>query len=117
MYDLVSLLRWEVGSGRAKTKTAGENKKKIEQKRKVWQVQTAKARFSEILRRAKSEGPQVVTQRGKEDVVIPPVEQYRKLTKRVHQPTRLSEFFAQSPLAGSDLNLERDPDYGRDIEL
>lgn len=93
------------------------SKKKAEQKRNVWQVQTAKARFSEVLRRAKSEGPQVVTQRGKEDVVILPVEQYRKLTKRAHQPTSLSQFFAQSPLVGIDLNLEREPDYGRDIEL
>jgi antitoxin Phd len=100
-----------------KRKQHVKNKKKVEQKRNVWQVQTAKARFSEVLRRAKSEGPQVVTQRGKEDVVILPVEQYKKLTKRAHQPTRLSEFFAQSPLAGIDLNLEREPDYGRDIEL
>jgi hypothetical protein len=29
----------------------------------------------------------------------------------------LSEFFMQSPLAGSGINLERDKDQGRDIEL
>ena len=34
------------------------------------------------------------------------------------QPTKnLVELFAESPLKGLDLNLERDPDYGRDIEL
>ena len=73
-----------------KRKQQVKNKKKVEQKRNVWQVQTAKARFSEVLRRAKSEGPQVVTQRGREDVVILPIEQYRKLTKRAHQPARLT---------------------------
>ena len=101
-----------------KRKQQGKSsKKKIEQKRNVWQVQTAKARFSEVLRRANSEGPQVVTQRGKEHVVILAFELYRKLTKTAHRPTTLSQFFAQSPLAGIDLNLEREPDYGRNIEL
>ena len=92
-------------------------KKKLAQKRATWQVQTAKARFSELLRRARAEGPQIVTKQGKEDVVVLPVEQYRKLTKRSRQPASLVQFFAQSPLAGTDLNLKRDRDFGRDIEL
>ena len=92
-------------------------RKKAEQKRGTWQVQTAKARFSELLRRARAEGPQIVTKQGKDDVVVLPVEQYRKLTKRSQQPASLVQFFAQSPLAGIGLNLERNRDYGRDIEL
>ncbi len=83
----------------------------------TWQVQTAKARFSEVLRLVRSEGPQIVTRQGKEDVVILPVEQYRKLTRRARQSTSLVQFFAQSPLAGIGLNLERERDYGREIEL
>jgi len=83
----------------------------------TWQVQTAKARFSELLRRARAEGPQIVTKQGKDDVVVLPVEQFRKLTRRSQQPASLAQFFAQSPLAGIDLNLERERDYGRKIEL
>lgn len=91
--------------------------KKNQQRRGTWQVQTAKARFSEVLRRARAEGPQIVTKQGKEDVVILPMEQYRKLTKRSQRSTSLVQFFAQSPLAGIDLNLERERDHGREIEL
>jgi antitoxin Phd len=86
-------------------------------KEKTWQVQTAKAHFSEVIRRARSEGPQIVTKQGKEDVVILPVEEYRKLTRRHKQPSSLVQFFAESPLADPALNLEREPDYGREIEL
>jgi len=92
-------------------------KKKAQQEHGTWQVQTAKARFSELLRRARAEGPQIVTKQGKDDVVVVTVEQYRKQTKRSRQPASLVQFFAQSPLAGVDLNLERDREYGRDIEL
>lgn len=83
----------------------------------AWQVQTAKAQFSELLRRAHAEGAQIVTKQGKDDVVVLPIEQYRKLTQRSRQPASLFQFFAQSPLADADLNLERDRDYGRGLEL
>lgn len=92
-------------------------KKQSQQKHGTWQVQTAKACFSELVRRARAEGPQIVTKQGKDDVVVLPVEDYRKLTKRSQQRTSLAQFFAQSPLAGVDLNLERERDYGRNIEL
>jgi prevent-host-death family protein len=82
-----------------------------------WQLQTAKARFSEVFRRARSEGPQYVTRAGKETVVILPAEEFERLTARQRQPETLLEFFQQSPLRGVNLNLERDPDVGRDIEL
>ncbi|HEY1524976.1 MAG TPA: type II toxin-antitoxin system Phd/YefM family antitoxin [Candidatus Angelobacter sp.] len=84
---------------------------------KAWQLQTAKARFSEVFRRARAEGPQTVTRQGKEAVVIIPAEDFERLTARSKQPERLSEFFAQSPLAKANLNLERTPDFGRKIEL
>lgn len=83
----------------------------------TWQVQTAKAQFSELLRRARAEGAQIVTKQGKDDVVVLPIEQYRKLTRRSRQPASLVQFFALSPLADAGLNLERDRDYGRGIEL
>lgn len=82
-----------------------------------WQLQHAKAQFSELFRRALAEGPQIVTRQGKESVVILPKETYESLTARAKQPKDLVEFFAQSPLAKVHLDLERTPDYGRDIEL
>lgn len=84
---------------------------------KTWQLQTAKAQFSELFRRARTEGPQFVTKSGKEAVVVLPAEQFEKLTALGRQPKSLLEFFRDSPLVGSGIDLEREPDYGRDIDL
>lgn len=82
-----------------------------------WQLQTAKAQFSELFRRARTEGPQVVTRQGKEQVVVIPAEQYAQLTKRIRQPKSLVKFFAESPLTTVTLDLSRDRDPGREIKL
>jgi len=97
-----------VVSNPAKTlKAAGES----------WQIQSAKARFSEVFRRARTEGPQRITRQGKEGVVMVAEEQYEQLVGRSHQPKSLVQFFRQSPLVGVDLDLERDRDPGRDTDL
>lgn len=83
----------------------------------AWQLQAAKARFSEVFRRARAVGPQVVTRGGVDAVVVLPIEQYEMLIARSNQPKSLVDFFRQSPLAGLDLHLERDPDTGRQIAL
>jgi antitoxin Phd len=85
--------------------------------RHAWQIQTAKARFSEVFRLARTEGPQRITRQGKEGVVMISDEQYERLTIKSHQPKSLVQFFRESPLVGVRLNLERDKDTGRDIEL
>jgi len=46
-----------------------------------WQVQDAKARFSELLDAALQNGPQVVTRRGIETAVLVPIEEWRRLQK------------------------------------
>jgi prevent-host-death family protein len=76
-----------------------------------------KAQFSALFRRARTEGPQVVTRQGKEQVVLLPAEQFAQLTSRVRQPKSLVRFFAESPLASVTLDLNRDPDSGREIKL
>jgi antitoxin Phd len=53
---------------------------------KTWQVQDAKARFSELLEASLKEGPQVVTRRGVEAAVLVPIEEWRRLQRR-SQPT------------------------------
>lgn len=85
--------------------------------RKTWQLQTAKARFSELFRKARAEGPQWVTRQGKDAVVIIAAEEFQRLRVRSKQPESLVEFFAKSPLAGANLDLDRSLDYGREIDL
>src|ERR1700730_17269188 len=83
----------------------------------AWQIQTAKARFSEVFRLARTEGPQRITRQGKEGVVMISDEQYDRLMVKSRQPKSIVQFFRQSPLVGVKLDLERDKDAGRDIEL
>ncbi len=83
----------------------------------TWQLQTAKARFSELFRLARTEGPQRVTRQGKEGVVVISDEQYTQLLAKSGQPKSLVQFFRESPLAGVKLDMERDQDLGRDILL
>jgi antitoxin Phd len=82
-----------------------------------WQIQTAKARFSELFRQARTKGPQRITRQGKDGVVMISDEQYDRLVGKSHQPQSLVQFFRESPLVGVELELERDKDAGRDIEL
>ena len=82
-----------------------------------WQVQAAKARFSEVFRRARTEGPQLITRQGKDGVVMVPVEQFDQLVRRARRPKSLVQFFRESPLVGLDLEFERNKDTGRDVEL
>ena len=46
-----------------------------------------------------------------------PDEEFERLKARDRQPESLVEFFANSPLAEVTIDLEREPDYGRVIEL
>ena len=84
---------------------------------KHWQLQTAKARFSEVFRLARSKGPQWITRQGKEAVVVLPAEEFERLSRRRNQAADIVQFFAQSPLASAGIDLTRKPDYGRSIEL
>jgi antitoxin Phd len=82
-----------------------------------WQIQTAKARFSEVYRRARTECPQRIKRQGEEGVVVISAEQYDQLVGESHQPRSLVQFFRDSPLVGVELDLERKKDTGSDLEL
>ena len=56
-----------------------------------WALQDAKARFSDLVRSARRDGPQVVTVRGTEAVVVVPVEEWRRL-KPDDGPRNLKEW-------------------------
>ena len=72
--------------------------------RPSWQIQTAKARFSEVFRRARSEGPQLIARQGKEGDVMISDEQYDELVSRSRQPKSIVQFFRESPLVGVELS-------------
>ena len=84
---------------------------------KAWKLQTAKAQFSEVFRRARERAPQIVTRQGKEAVVVLALEEFERLTRRDKQPKSLSQFFAESPLTKVSIDLKRKPDFGREVEL
>jgi prevent-host-death family protein len=81
----------------------------------TWQLQTAKQKFSELVSRAIEEGPQVVTRRGEEVVVVVSIDEYRRLRKRKPKPD-FKEFLMSAPYF-DDLELERSKDPPREVEL
>lgn len=84
---------------------------------KEWQLQEAKARFSEVFRLARERGPQRVTKHGREAVVVLPAEEYARLVESEARKGTLTDFFASSPLRGSGIDLDRTRDFGRDTHL
>lgn len=71
----------------------------------VWQMQEAKARMSELVKRAQSEGPQDITLHGKSVAVVLSRETYDQLSRNQQS---LTEFMRQSPLYGlEDIRFER----------
>lgn len=81
---------------------------------KKWQLQEAKNKFSEVVRKATEEGPQTVTKHGKDSVVILSVEDFKKMERPKNS---LIDFFQNSPLASEELDLKRDKSLPRDISL
>lgn len=80
---------------------------RIRQKRvqTTWALQDAKARFSEVVRKAKAEGPQRVTVHGREEVVVVSAEEYRRREGRTGQS--LVDLMAESPLRDVEIEHER----------
>ena len=81
-----------------------------------WPLQDAKARFSELVRRAQAEGPQHVTVHGRDSVVVIAEDEYRRL-KGQRSGKALVELMASSPLQG--VEFEHAPVEGpvRDVDL
>lgn len=80
----------------------------------IWTVAEAKAKFSEVIDRAHSEGPQTITRNGHKAVVVVDAEEWQRKTRRVGT---LADFFASSPLHGSGLKLRRPKGRVRKIDL
>ncbi len=79
-----------------------------------WKLEDAKARFSEVVRHAREDGPQHVTVRGHDAVVVMSVEEFERLAPKAPRAPFLQ--FMES-LALDQLDVAREPDRGRDVEL
>jgi len=80
----------------------------------TWTVAEAKAKFSEIIERAMSEGPQTITRKGRTAAVVVGAEEWQRKTNRTGS---LAEFFAGSPLRRSGLKVRRLKAQSRKISL
>jgi prevent-host-death family protein len=70
----------------------------------AWTVAEAKAKFSQVIDRAQSDGPQTITRHGRTTAVVVAAEEWERKTKR---KGNLAEFFAASPLRGSGVRIKR----------
>lgn len=70
----------------------------------TWTVAQAKAKFSEVIEKARSLGPQTITRNGRTAAVVVAAEEWERKTRR---KGNLAEFFASSPLRGSGLKIDR----------
>lgn len=80
-----------------------------------WKLQDAKARFSEVVRRARTEGPQRVTIRGHDAVVVIAADELDRLMPQTSDALPFVAFMEGLAVDGLDLSRERD--LGRDVAL
>ena len=84
--------------------------------RATWSLQDAKARFSELVRRVHQEGPQHVTVRGREEVVILSADEYRRL-RGSGTGQDLIDLMAASPHRELEIAPEREAMPVRNVSL
>jgi prevent-host-death family protein len=80
----------------------------------TWTLAQAKAKFSEVVEKARANGPQTITKNGHVAVVVVSADEWDRKTRRAGN---LAEFFAGSPLRASGLKTPRRKDGPREIEL
>jgi len=80
----------------------------------TWQMQEAKARMSEVVRRAQTQ-PQDITLHGKSVAVVISRDAFNRLSQAQDS---LVDFMRRSPLCGADdISFERDPSLTREVAL
>ena len=79
----------------------------------TWQVQQAKARLTEVIEEATTSGPQIITRHGAERAVVLSIADYQALTK--YKPDIKAVLLGGPKF--DDFEIERELDYGREIDL
>lgn len=77
-----------------------------------WQVQEAKARLSDLMDKAQSEGPQVISRHGKETAVVLSMDEYRRL---LAERPDFNAWLLSAPKVS--LNIRRRKDRSRQSRL
>lgn len=95
------------------TKTKG-NRARPQRTTEIWTVAEAKAHFSDLVEKAKVQGPQTITRHGRKTAIVVSVEEWARRSPRNGS---LAEFLSQSPLVGSGLQVERNSDGARKSRL
>ena len=80
----------------------------------TWQLQEAKARLSEVIKKAKKEGPQRITVHGSPTAVVISSKEYDRLK---HPRGSFVSFMRKSPLYGVDLDLKREQTLTREADV
>ena len=80
----------------------------------VWKLQDAKSRFSRVVKDALTIGPQYITRRGVEAVVVVSHREYEEL---ISNKLDFKDFLLNCPKMDQDFEIERNKDYPRSIEL
>jgi prevent-host-death family protein len=80
----------------------------------MWQLQEAKARLSEVVKKAAKEGPQKITVHGEPAAVVISSEEYKRLKR---PKDSFIQFMRRSPLYGLKFNLRREQTLTRDAEV
>jgi prevent-host-death family protein len=73
----------------------------------IWTVAQAKAKLSEVIESAHTQGPQIITRNGRRTAVVVDAEEWERKTRR---SGTLADFFKASPLRGSGLKIRRSKD-------
>ena len=76
----------------------------------TWQLQEAKINFNRVIENAVNGSPQIITKRGVEVAIVLSYTEYQKI---IASRESLSTFFRNSPLTGTDLDLDRDKSNDR----
>lgn len=79
-----------------------------------WQLQEAKAKFSQVVKEAKEHGEQFITYHGEVTVIIISKERYEEL---IHSTKTLLDLFKDAPLPELDLDITRSKESNRPIDL
>lgn len=82
---------------------------------RIWQMQEAKAKLSELVKRSETEGPQDITVHGHSVAVLISREMFDRLSGNKQS---FVDFMKASPLYGlEDINLDRDQSLTRGVDL
>ena len=81
---------------------------------RTWQLQEAKSKLSEVITEAETTGPQTITRRGIDAAVLLSYKDFKRL---LGNKEKLSQYFANSPLAEEELDFTRSNDSIREVDL